>query len=74
VTIWDLSNLSSGIRDGYPGWLLKDLSKDLEQLALNWFSQNYIRAAHIAGVLTEDEARRRASNIAELPNLLAKKG
>ena len=37
-------------------------------------SRDHPRAAHIAGVLTEDEARRIASNIAELPNLLAKKG
>ena len=38
------------------------------------YSRDHPHAAHIAGVLTEDEARRIASNIAELPNLLAKKG
>ena len=43
VTIWDVNNLSSGIRDGYPGWLQKNLSEGLELLASNWFSQNYIR-------------------------------
>jgi hypothetical protein len=38
------------------------------------YSRDHPHAAHIAGVLTEDEARRIASNIAKLPNLLAKKG
>jgi hypothetical protein len=43
VTIWDVSNVSSGIRDGYPGWLQKNLSEGLKQLASDWFLQNYIR-------------------------------
>ena len=38
------------------------------------YSRDHPHAAHIAGVPTEDEARRLASNIAKLLNLLAKKG
>ena len=38
------------------------------------YSRDHPHAAHIAGVLTEDEARRIASNMAKLPNLLARKG
>ena len=43
VKIWDASNLSSGKRDGYPTWLQKSLSEGLNQLASDWFLQNYIR-------------------------------
>jgi hypothetical protein len=37
------------------------------------YSRDNPNDAHIAGVLTEDEARRIAANIAKLPSLLAKK-
>jgi hypothetical protein len=36
------------------------------------YSRDNPNDAQIAGVLTEDEARRMASNIAKLPDLLAK--
>ena len=36
------------------------------------YSRENPNDAHMAGVLTEDEARRRASNIAKLPELLGK--
>jgi hypothetical protein len=42
VAIWDASNLSSGKRDGYPIWFQKSLSDGLNQLASDWFLQNYI--------------------------------
>jgi len=48
VTIWDVSNLSSGTRDGYSGWLQQNPSEGLEQLASAWFSQNYIGEASLA--------------------------
>jgi hypothetical protein len=43
VTILDASNWSSGKRDGYPIWFKKSLSEGLNQLASDWFLQNYIR-------------------------------
>ena len=38
------------------------------------YSRENPNDAHMAKVLTQDEARRIASNIAKLPNLLAKSG
>ena len=54
--------------------LLSGLTLPLGRSLAYVYSRDHPHAAHIAGVLTEDEARRIASNIAELPTLLSKKG
>jgi hypothetical protein len=63
-----------------PPWTVEKIAGGLKVVDANGqslayvYSRDHPHAAHIAGVLTEDEARRIASNIAKLPNLLAKKG
>jgi hypothetical protein len=61
-------------------WTVERLAGGFKVIDANGHSLAYVYsretkdAANIAGVLTEDEARRIASNIAKLPVLLAKGG
>jgi hypothetical protein len=63
-----------------PPWTVEKIAGGLKVVDANGqslayvYSRDHPHAAHIAGVLTEHEARRIASNIAKLPTLLAKKG
>ena len=60
-----------------PPWTVEQIPGGLKVVDANGQSLAYVYSrenpddAHIAGVLTEDEARRIASNIAKLPSLLA---
>ena len=61
-----------------PPWTVEKIPGGLKVVDANGQSLAYVYsretkdAAHIAGVLTEDEARRIAANIAKLPTLLGK--
>ena len=61
-----------------PPWTVEKIAGGLKVVDANGqslayvYSRDHPHAAHIAGVLTEDEARRIASNIAKLPTLLGK--
>jgi len=61
-----------------PPWTVEKIAGGLKVLDANGQSLAYVYsretkdAANIAGVLTEDEARSIASNIAKLPKLLGK--
>ena len=61
-----------------PPWTVEQLPGGFKVIDANGPSLAYVYSresasdAHMAKVLTEDEARRIASNIAKLPNLLAK--
>ena len=63
-----------------PPWTVERLSGGFKVIDANGRSLTYFYArendhdAHIAKVLTMDEARRMASNIGKLPALLAKGG
>ena len=60
-----------------PPWTVEQIPGGLKVVDANGQALAYVYSrenpddAHIAGVLTEDEARRIASNIAKLPSLLA---
>ena len=61
-----------------PPWTVEKIAGGFKVLDANGQSLAYVYscetkdAANIAGVLTEDEARRIASSIAKLPSLLSK--
>ena len=61
-----------------PPWTVEKIPGGLKVVDANGQSLAYVYSrekpddAHMAGVLTENEARRIASNIAKLPTLLAK--
>jgi hypothetical protein len=61
-------------------WTVENIPGGLKVCDANGHSLAYVYSrenandAHIAKVLTEDEARRIAANIAKLPTLLAKGG
>ena len=61
-----------------PPWQIEPIEGGFKVVDANGQSLAYVYSrenpndAHIAGVLTEDEARRIASNIAKLPTLLAR--
>jgi len=61
-----------------PPWTVEKIAGGLKIIDANGQSLAYVYsretkdAANIAGVLTEDEARRIAANIAKLPGLLGK--
>ena len=54
-----------------PPWSVEKIDANRQSLAYV-YSRLYPNDAHMAKVLTEDEARRIASNIAKLPTLLGK--
>ena len=62
----------------FPPWTVEKIPGGFKVLDANGQSLAYVHsretkdAANIAGVLTEDEARRIAANIAKLPLLLSK--
>jgi hypothetical protein len=62
-----------------PPWTVEKIPGGLKVVDANGQSLAYVYsrettdAAHMAKVLTEDEARRIAGNIAKLPTLLAKR-
>jgi len=58
-----------------PPWTVERIARVIdanEQSLAYVYSRETKDAANIAGVLTEDEARRIAANIAKLPSLLSK--
>ena len=70
--------MRQGMRRFPPPWAVEKIPGGLKVVDANGQSLAYVYsretkdAAHIANVLTEDEARRIAGNIAKLPSLLGK--